>query len=94
MAIKYKIVYDDYSQYKKRGNNKTFARHLIPVLLSIAIVLFIVCVPGRNKLFDLFLPGDPSITTEAFCQLAESLDRGDALLDALDAFCNTVMDVR
>ena len=69
-------------------------RYLFVLLLCASIVAYIVSLPEKTRLYDLFLPGAPHITADAFLQLSDSLDRGEPLSDALDVFCTTIMDVR
>jgi hypothetical protein len=94
MALKYTIVYGDYSRYHQKRSNKKLARNLSKLLLSIAFVTFVVCSPVKNKLYNLFLPGEPTVTMDALNHFVEALDSGETLLDAFDVFCQTVMDVK
>lgn len=94
MALKYKIVYGNDTRYRQPRRIHTVARYLAAVFLCIVVVILAVLPPVKNKLYDLFLPGSPAVTSDALCQLAEALGRGEALTDALDVFCNTVMETR
>ena len=94
MALKYRIVYDNCPRYKQNRYAKKVKVYLSIILLCSAAVLFFVLPPGDTKIYHLFLPGDPIVTEQAFCQLSESLDRGVALSDALDAFCKSVIQIR
>ena len=94
MGLKYRIAYDDFSGYPHKRSKKAFSWYLIIVLLCAAAVLYWGYSSGDIRPYELLLPGDPAVTTDAFLQLAESLDRGEALSDALDVFCHTVMESR
>ena len=94
MALKYRIEYGNYSRYQKSNTFKMLAHYLCPVILCVALLLYIGYSHNLSQIYELILPGDPAVTTDAFRHLSESLDRGEALSDALDVFCETIMDTR
>lgn len=94
MALKYRIEYGNSSRHPKNKTFKILAPYLCPLILCGALLLYTVYSHNSPRIYELFLPGDPAITTDAFRQLSESLGRGDALSDALDVFCETIMDAR
>lgn len=94
MALKYRIVYGSYSRYQKRSIFNKPIQYLFPLLLCAAFVLCLVYSPDHSKYYELLLPGDPAVTTDAFRQLSDAIRSGETFIDALDVFCETVMDVR
>lgn len=94
MALKYRIVYDDYSQYKKTFRQTKFPRALLTLLLCSAIILLMISTNGDHSILEMLLPGDPSVSAKAFLNLSEDLSRGEAISSALDAFCETIMYTR
>ena len=94
MARKYQIVYDSYARYEKRNIHKKILPYLRPSMLCIAFILSLCCSPKAINLRELLIPGDRSITTEAFQQLTEAIKSGETLSHAVDVFCETVMEQR
>ena len=94
MAVKYRIEYGNYSRYRKGSILKKLAPYLFPIILFTSFILFIAYSHNPSNLYELILPGDPAVTADAFEQLSEAIGRGDAFADALDVFCETIMEVR
>ena len=92
MALKYRIIYNSCPRYEKKNKAKRTIRHLLVITLAIVLVFYLTCSSERLKLYELILPGDPVVTTTALHQLSNAVDQGLPLSDALDAFCNTIMD--
>lgn len=94
MALKYRVVYDDYTRYKKNTNSQK----LLPYLASLALLsVFVLCIifsPEPREIYSLFLPGNPSVTGSAFSELIEAIQEGKNISAALDIFCETVMNVK
>lgn len=92
MALKYRIDYGSYSRYKKCNLRNRF-RLYVPLLLICAVLVFYYFYsPSDANICEVILPGDPIVTTDAFQRLYNALSRGEALTDALDVFCKTVME--
>ena len=92
MALKYRIVYDHYVKYQNRNIMNMFTPYLLPLMLCAVLVLYLISSTTASKLYELFLPGDPAVTSSAFQELSDAMSRGEKLTDALDSFCETVMD--
>ena len=71
-----------------------FLRYTVYVTLCILLLAIFMFTPIRDKFYELFLPGDPAVTTGAFREFCVAMDRGEALKNALDEFCKTVMGQR
>lgn len=94
MALKYRIQYDKISPHKHNADCKKTVRFLYILLIFAVIILLVISPSGKLRPHNLLLPGDPNITSKALRELSVSLDRGEELFDALDAFCQTIMDVQ
>ena len=94
MAIKYRIEYEGYSKYPKSTVIKKLIPYLLPILLCITLVHIFLYFDPEAHLFDLLLPGDSAVTVHAFERLSESIGRGDTLPQALEIFCNTVINAQ
>ena len=47
---------------------------------------------GQQLLREFLLPGKPTVTEEALSDLVEDLTQGRALVDAMTAFCQQIID--
>jgi hypothetical protein len=94
MPLKYRVTYDEFPKYQKTTVISKLKPYILPSIVSIGLLLYLLLSPNSSKLNGFFLPGDPSVTTDALCQLSEAVGRGEPLVDALDVFCETVMAVR
>lgn len=92
MARKYQIVYDSYACYEKKKIAKHFLAYLFPLLLCIIFISYLAHTEKDINIPKLLMPGDASITTAAFQQLTEAIKSGETLSEALDVFCETVME--
>lgn len=94
MALRYRIVYSANSQLCKSKKRHTKTKYVISGLLAVFITIILAISPYRAKFIHFILPGDPVVTTNALQKLSETLGRGESLSNALDAFCETIMDER
>ena len=94
VAIKYRIKYENYAKYPKNSVIQKLILYLSPVLCSVAVILAFILLRPASNLYELFLPGDPAVTIQAFNQLSGAIGRGDALPQALEAFCQTVINAQ
>lgn len=94
MAIKYRIKYENYSQYPKSSVIQKLIPYLSPVLCSIAVILTFILLRPASNLYELFLPGNPTVTVQAFNQLSGAIGRGDTLPQALEVFCETILNAQ
>ena len=62
-------------------------------LISITMLcLFILLLCFSGKVRSALLPGDPQITEKALITLADDIKQGDAVSDAVTAFCRTILE--
>lgn len=92
MALKYRIVYNSCPRYEKNYKIKRIPIHLLAITLVIILGFFLTCSADRLKLYEIMLPGDPVVTTNALHQFSDAVDQGMSLSEALDAFCSTIMN--
>ena len=90
MALKYRIVYEHYPRYKKHNPLKRSFISLSVLLLCTALILIYLYPPIHFRIRDTLFAGNTAIIPHAFEQLTDAISRGEALVDALDAFCETV----
>lgn len=69
--------------------------HLASMICG-ALVLFLLLTnafwpSGRELLRDLFIPGDPEVTSEAFSALIEDVRAGEDVSEAVTAFCREIL---
>lgn len=91
MSLRYRIVYDNPAKYRPNQKISTKAKHFIPPVIIILIVLSLTFSPYRANFFDFILPGNPNVTRHALQEFSDNIDRGECLGNALDAFCDAVM---
>lgn len=92
MAVKYRIEYDEYSQYQKRSLALKPGAITVAIAICVALTLLLLRPVTGWALVDALLPGDATVTRAALESLSDSLDEGASLPDAVDVFCNAVMD--
>ena len=90
----YRIVYGGEPEY--RGRYKMRGRSVV-FYLAVCLVLFGVLTmkfwpEGREVLQEVLLPGDPAVTRQALHNMAEDLKAGEAIGDAVAAFCREIVD--
>ena len=69
----------------------------VRVLTALCILLFAFCVSkcwtdGQQILRRFFLPGESSVTEQAFSGMITSLTEGVALEEAMVVFCQQIID--
>ena len=69
----------------------------VRTLTALSILLFALAVgkcwpDGRQVLQRFFLPGEPSVTEQAFSEMISGLTDGVNLEDAMVTFCQQIID--
>jgi len=90
----YRIVYET-GTARVQENRRNSAR--IWVLTAVFLVLFGVLTvkfwpEGREALVEILLPGDPEVTWHALETMVMQLREGEAVGDAVMAFCREIVD--
>lgn len=88
----YRVEYETVRKVR-RMEQKT-AR--VPAMTAAVFVVFLLLVygfwpKGREALRQLLIPGEPAVTVAALEGLADELETGADLGDALENFCRTVV---
>ena len=68
----------------------------LPSMICAAFLLFLLLTntfwpSGRALLKDLFIPGNPETTANAFSGLMEDIREGEELSEALTVFCREIL---
>ena len=72
-------------------------RSQIRMMTAVCMILFSLAVGqfwprGKQVLQEFLLPGEPTVTEEAFSDLVENLYQGMKLEAAMTAFCQQIID--
>ena len=87
----YRITYGENNIQKQHGRKKIKWKPIVVGILALTLAVTL-CIPaGRLWLRDLILPGNEEITAGALENLAEDLENGVSLGDAVDAFCYEII---
>ena len=85
--MSYRIAYDT-------GNNKKYFRkqknYVLKWVIGICIA-FMIWFAFGGSIQKLLLPGDPVITQKALATLLESLNDGEGIYSAVQAFCGDIL---
>ena len=88
----YRITYDQSNVRKKSVRFPRIRWKRCAVLFSAAVLGLMVIIPaGRMWLRDLLLPGDEEVTAVALEGLAEDIESGVSVGEAVDAFCREII---
>ena len=76
---------------------KTQRKSHLRGLTALCVLLFALAVgkcwpEGRQVLEQYLLPGEPSVTEQAFSNMIAELTQGERLEDALVVFCQQILD--
>ena len=90
----YRIVYGP-TENGHREAVGGFAR--LRTMVAVILVMFSLLVrltwqEGTDKLREYLLPGEQTLTQEAFSELVVDLRKGEHLKDALTVFCETIFN--
>ena len=92
MRMGYRIVYGPDRMDRQNGSTKRLGTMIAGSLLAFLALTAQFWPAGRAKLEEVLLPGDPAVTKQAFSVMTEQLRAGEAIGDAVAAFCQEVMD--
>ncbi len=89
--MSYRIEYGGGNAVRKPGRGNR-----LPVLTAGAFLLFLLLTQafwpeGTAALREFLLPGDSEVTAHAFSAMAEDLQQGIPVSDALTAFCREIL---
>lgn len=92
--MSYRIIYGQASgkQYPPQKRKSRLAAFLPCALLAFVLLTRLFWPKGTEALRELLIPGDNQATTAAFSTLAENVQQGAPLPDALRAFCREILN--
>lgn len=88
----YRVAYETVPKVRRMEQRRSGRAALTALFFAVFLFLTAVFWPkGREALQELLLPGDPAVTVEALETLAEELQTGVQLGNALENFCLTIV---
>lgn len=88
----YRVEYETVGKVRRMEQRKSPRAALTALFFALFLLLTAAFWPkGREALRELLIPGDPAVTVGALETLAEELQTGSALGDALENFCQTIV---
>ena len=88
----YRVEYETVRKVRRMEQRKSGRAALTAVFFALFLILTTMLWPkGREALRELLIPGDPVVTVAALETLAEELQTGAELGDALENFCQTIV---
>ena len=90
----YRIVYAGPAseQKTKSGSGIRFRSFVAAAFLIFSIFVRLLWPEGTSMLRTVFLPGDLSVTEQAFSELIADLRDGQPVGESVTAFCHRVID--
>lgn len=90
----YRIVYG--AEPYRYGSDASGWKRILGMAVGCFLIFLVLTMQfwpeGRGVLEKMLLPGDPMVTKQAFSVMAEQLKAGEAIGDAVAAFCQEVID--
>lgn len=87
----YRITYEN-NLIKKEAVKKSNNTLLKKTIYAIIICIILFCVLSGRNARSYLLPGDPQVTEKALKDLVTDLKEGDAVSDAVTAFCKEIIE--
>ncbi len=79
------------ARYRSGTKKKVLRRFLLGITVAGAcFTLF--CAPVRNRLIQVFFPGDHAVTKEAATQMIADIRDGQPVREAVSAFCQEILN--
>lgn len=90
----YRVVYGPMPKMAKKQERKPLRLQMLTAtfLLLFAWTVRQAWPEGREVLRQYLLPGEPTVTEEAFRNMLEDLRQGEPVLDAVSAFCAEIVE--
>lgn len=90
----YSIAYEPDSQitYRQIKNGPVLYKTVLLCISILAICLTAFVPSMRNWLWDFMIPGDPEITVDAVSKLVDQLKSGLRASEAIETFCNEIIN--
>lgn len=89
----YRIVYGPEIRAPRRWENFPLRRQLLTAAFGLLFVLLVrqIWPEGMAVLRQILLPGEPTLTEQAFNDLVVHIRNGSSLGDAVTAFCQQII---
>ena len=88
----YRVEYETVGKVRRMEHRRSGRAALTALFFALFLFLTAMLWPeGRAALREIFLPGDPVVTVAALETLAEELQTGAELGDALENFCRSIV---
>lgn len=60
--------------------------------VAVAGIVVVALIPSvRSWVWDLIVPGDPKVTTQAFSELINDIRGGETVTAAIEGFCSQIL---
>ena len=87
----YRVEYETVRKVRRMEQKRSGTAALTVMFFVVFLLLTSLLWPeGREVLQEIFLPGDPAVTVAALETLADELQTGAQLGDALENFCQSI----
>lgn len=91
-SVSYRIIYNQkLSKKHPIPKNKLFKRRGILFIIGFVVLFGYISIMGG---IDYIIPGDTIITIQAVEKMAIDIKNGQSALDALDCFCETILNYK
>ena len=92
--MSYQISYDNGNAREKNKvhapeKRKILFRFLVAVVMCTAGVLLLY--KGKDRIWEVLVPGDPQITEKALSTMADGIRKGESIKEAIAAFCREII---
>lgn len=88
----YRVVYGAMPPVKRRKSKLRLQALTAAFLLAFALTVRQAWPEGQEMLRRFLLPGEPTVTEEAFRNMISDLQGGEPLADAVTAFCAQIVE--
>lgn len=90
----YRIVYgpEIKAQPQRTGSSARLRTMIAAAFLLFSIIVRLTWQEGTEIMRQALLPGDLTVTEQAFSEMITDLRQGEPVADAVTVFCRTVLD--
>lgn len=90
----YRVVYGQMPRVEKRRSGRPLR---LQALTAVFLLVFTLTVrqawpEGQKVLRQFLIPGEPTVTEEAFRDMLEDIQQGESIGDAVTAFCTQIVE--
>ena len=90
----YRILYGPAGKTEIEWNRRRgkVRKTVLAGFFVLAVCAAACMIAGKEKLQEVFIPGNPDVTRAAFGKLTEDIQNGESLGDAMAAFCMEIIE--